>query len=120
MLGSRIRLSSGLSFQRIFGCLRRRRGRNSRHHDKRQRLEIESVLVPPCPRAELEKVCPQKYLHGDNSIIDDGFLGEEVSADGCLVLSAELLVDLILVRLFRHRATYWFIKDVLPTLGVSR
>jgi hypothetical protein len=34
------------------------------------------------------------YLHCDDSVINDGFFGEEVCADGCFVLGAELFVYL--------------------------
>ena len=36
-------------------------------------------------------------LHGDDSVVDDCFFGEEVCADGCFVLRAELFVYLTLV-----------------------
>jgi hypothetical protein len=34
------------------------------------------------------------YLHGDDSVVDDGLFCEEICADGCFVLGAELLVHL--------------------------
>jgi len=34
------------------------------------------------------------YLHCDDSVVDDSFFGEEVCANGCFVLGAELFVYL--------------------------
>lgn len=35
-----------------------------------------------------------RYLHGHEPIVDKDFLGKEIGSDGCLVASAEFLVDL--------------------------
>lgn len=34
------------------------------------------------------------YLHGDQSVVDQNFFGEEISSNSSLIASAELLIDL--------------------------
>jgi hypothetical protein len=59
-------------------------------------------------------------LHCDDSIVDDGFFCKEVGSDGGFILCAELFVYLgrSVLRTDRDKVglTYWFMRDVLPTL----
>lgn len=71
------------------------------------------------------------HLHGDQSVVDQNLFCQEVCANGGLVTSTELLVDLrvsqlsaslslaLVLRAHGRRwwgiRTYWFIKLVLPT-----
>jgi hypothetical protein len=103
-----------------------------------------TVLDLQCPKSGISQSaivstwgsrCFKPHLHCDESVIDENFLREEVSSDGSLVASAELLVDLVISENFmlalvgigdrlRHSCralggkaerTYWFIKLVFPT-----
>jgi hypothetical protein len=63
----------------------------------------ETVLDLQYPRSDIPvsynphmaiKVFSKPHLHCDESVIDKNFLRQEIGSDGCLVASAELLVDL--------------------------
>ncbi len=43
----------------------------------------------------VNKLGRHEYLHGDKTIIDHDFLGEEISANSCFVLVAEFLVHIL-------------------------
>jgi hypothetical protein len=52
------------------------------------------------------------YLQLDHCVVEDDFLGQEVSADRCFVLVGELLLDVPKIIFL----AYWFSREVLPTL----
>ena len=68
-----------------------------------------------------EKACMTHYLHGDQTIIDHDLLGQAVDGEKersrrswDTHKSAPIVA---LYWLLNRLLTYWFISDVLPTLG---
>ncbi len=77
---------------------------------------IGIFLDQPCPIAAKRQIrvadCPGViYLHRNQAIIHQYFLGQEISPNCCLVTSAEFLVDLRMKHQFQYLV--WCGKDRL-------
>ena len=58
-----------------------------------------------------------QYLHGDQAVVDENLLCQEVGTDSCFVACAELLVDLRYIRL-SIRLFADVVRIMLTTCGV--
>jgi len=135
-LGSKTHLSNYSDSQMISHCWHRKLIHNNLHHDRRLLQEIENVLDLLYPKATIHvNICPngekcgegwRRYLHCNNSVIDYGFFCKEIGSDGSFILGAKFLVYLSPkvngwtrhnTRHQKGMGTYWFIREVLPTLA---
>lgn len=127
-----IRLSSCLVHRMTLHYWRRRPRHNSRHRGRTQPRETGNALDPLCPIArQMDQHSGtwwrvrRAYLHGCNFIFHHDFLCETVEVlnlclqslkSGLTHKSAPIVALYWLLNLL---LTYWFIRDVFPTLESS-